>query len=314
MAREDTHTDELAEERPAPGTVVRHRGADVEVRPAARGPASVELHRGAAWLRATARGPGLVLGHGAATLQLADGAAVVEVHDFEALVVVLAGRASVRGVAALPRSVEAGEAVTLTLDGSCSDPDRLAPAELAADRMVVENLALDALAGRRAEAVPPAAEPGPGAAVAPSPTEAPLAQRSPAPGPDEPGAEPAPVAPAPAPPAPPAARRGAVDGPPPEAPRPEPSALESALAGVGVVDRDGDPALDDEAAPPAAAGARRDDEGDDGPGRRRLLLVLVVVALLVVAIVAAVVLGGDGAGAATPGVGSGAVGPAPAGG
>ena len=225
MAREDTHTDEMAEEHPAPGTVVRHRGADVEVRASARGPASVELHRGAAWLRATPRGPGLVLGHGAATLQLADGAAVVEVHDFEALVVVLAGRATVRGVAALPRSVEAGEAVTLTLDGSCSDPDHLAPAELAADRVVVENLALDALAGRVAGTAPPTAAPDPGAAAAPSPSEAeaPPAPAPPAPGPGEPGAEPAPAAPPPAPPAPPGARRGAVDGPPPEAPRPSPA-------------------------------------------------------------------------------------------
>lgn len=112
---------------------------------------------------ATPDGVGLVVTHGAATVPVRDGAAVVEVHDFEALLVVIAGRAAIKGASALPRSVSAGQAVTLTLDGSFGDPEVPAAGELASDRMVEENLALDAIGrDRPAGRGGAGADPGPG--------------------------------------------------------------------------------------------------------------------------------------------------------
>lgn len=251
MAGDNTERNEMIVQRPAPGTLVRHSGA-VEVGPAARGPATVEVRDGAAWLRATADGPGLVLTHGASTVQLQEGAAVVEVHDFEALVVVIAGRVAVKGTTALARSVSAGHAVSISLDGAFGDAEAVAPGELATDRMIVENLARDLL--------------GPGGSgdlgveggdrdIAPS-------------------------------------LRGAVDGPPPAAPGSESSALESALAGVGVAGSppDGTSPPEPDAGPVPEAQPARGGVEEAPASRRRLFLVLVVAALIVVAVVAAVAL------------------------
>ncbi len=188
MATDDSGSDDLVVARPAPGTVVRHRGAEIGVRSEPDGPATIEVKRGAVWLRAVADGPGLVLSHGATTMVLRDGAAVVEVHDAEALLVVVAGRAEIDGSPAVPGSVGAGQAATLTADGGCSAPEVLAASELAADRMIVENLALDATDGLGSPL--PGGPDGDGVAPA-GPTEhevAPDRDASDTPRPDGPGA------------------------------------------------------------------------------------------------------------------------------
>lgn len=149
-AAQDPH-----ELRPAAGVLLRHRGADLVVHPSPRGGPRVELRQGALWIRAVEEGPGVTVTHGASSIQLRAGAVVVEVHDVEALLLVAAGSAAVKGTAPLPRSVAAGQAVALTLDGTTSEPDSLAPHELAADQMVVENLVRDVLASRRPVPHPP---------------------------------------------------------------------------------------------------------------------------------------------------------------
>lgn len=312
MATEDTHTEGSVEQRPALGVLLRHRGAEIEVRPAGRDAPRVEIRRGAAWLRATDEGPGVWFTHGAATLEIRSGAAVVEVLDFEALVVVVAGRAAVKGTAALPRSVVAGQAVTLTLDGSFTDPDTLVARELSADRMIVENLALDSMASAiptvPAAMGPVADEPEPPGSPAEPATEA-------TPGPA------VPMGPAPAAPGVPATDRAAWPWPASPGPRTGPSSLETALAGVGVVDQSAEDHLraaagDDVATVDARSGATGDDatgddeHGGDEPGaaatgttpaattpdeqsRRRLLIALFVALLVALAIMAAIALGGE---------------------
>jgi len=173
--------DELVEERPVPGALVRHRGARLERHGVDRSAPRIEVQHGALWIRATDAGPGVLASHGATTVQVRDGAAVLEVSDFEALLVVVAGRAAVKGAAALPRSVTAGQAVTLTLDGGFGHPEALSADELAADRFVAENLARDALAS--VAPAPPAEGSSPaGPAPVPATTTAP----EPAPAPDVP--------------------------------------------------------------------------------------------------------------------------------
>jgi hypothetical protein len=267
MASDDGVSD-LVELRPAPAVLLRHRDAELDVVTAPRTGPRVTLHKGALWIRAGEEGPGVTVTHGAASVQLRAGAGVVEVHDVEALLVVASGRAAVKGVSPLPRSVIAGQAVTLTLDGTFTDPDALSAAELAADRMVVENLALDSLASTAtgapepvaASAVAPVATLGP-AAAAPAPVveeetpdeegpealptripgattearidppRAPLVERT-----DDPFAprvRPEGEAPT-TPPAP-------VGRPAPALPHEEPSALEMALHNVGVTDAPVDP-------------------------------------------------------------------------
>lgn len=355
----DDGTRELVELRPAPAVLLRHRDADLEVHTAPRTGPRVELKRGALWIRAGEEGPGVTVTHGATSVQVRAGAGVVEVVDMEALLVVAAGRAAVKGVSPLPRSVIAGQAVTLTLDGTFSDPDALSAAELAADRMVVENLALDNLAsGGPAPSTPAAAEaapaapdlpaearvdppgapqvegtadpfaprvrPDPSAPAAAPPEAAPVAPVPPVPAPEPPAAAaptvaPAPAVPAPAepdapPPAPPVGR------PAPSLPVTEPSALEVALAGVGVTDTPPAPGeartpVEPKAAPaeatPEATGKGRKKPGpprtaageapastpEDDRRRQRILIALVLGALLILAIVAALAFSGDSASA-----------------
>ncbi|HEU5152857.1 MAG TPA: hypothetical protein VFU19_20365 [Iamia sp.] len=355
----DDGTRELVELRPAPAVLLRHRDADLEVHTAPRTGPRVELKRGALWIRAGEEGPGVTVTHGATSVQVRAGAGVVEVVDMEALLVVAAGRAAVKGVSPLPRSVIAGQAVTLTLDGTFSDPDALSAAELAADRMVVENLALDNLAsGSPAPSTPaapaapaapgapdlpaearvdppgapqvegtadpfaPRVRPDPSAPVAAAPPEAaPVASVPPVPAPDPPAAAaaptvaPAPEVPAPAepdalPPAPPVGR------PAPSLPVTEPSALEVALAGVGVTDTPPAPGeartpVEPKAAPAEATGKDRRkavpprkaareaaaSTPEDDRRRQRILIALVLGALLILAIVAALAFSSDSASA-----------------
>ncbi|HXH59601.1 hypothetical protein [Iamia sp.] len=317
MATEGTHTEGFVEQRPAPGVLLRHRGAEVEVHPAGRDAPRVEIRRGAAWLRATDEGPGVWFTHGATTLQIRSGAAVVEVLDFEALVVVVAGRAAVKGTAALPRSVIAGQAVTLTLDGTFTAPETLAAGELAADRMVVENLALDSM-GSATPTVPAPVDPDHDPEDEPPETAPELAAEAP----------PTPAVPvdgpAPAPPAVPAPERTAWPASSPShSTENGPSALDAARAGVGAVDQGGeegpdaraggdaptvdapaDGAGDDEPRPPATTGTAPTATGPDERSRRRVLLALFVALLVALAIVAAIALGGEddpGTTAARPG-------------
>lgn len=151
--------DELVEERPVPGALVRHRGARMEQHGVERSAPRLEVHAGAVWIRATDAGPGILASHGATTVQVREGAAVLEVSDFEALLVVVSGRAAVKGAAALPRSVTGGNAVVLNLDGGFGTPEPLTADELRADWFVVENLARDVLA--EVGAAPPEAPPAP---------------------------------------------------------------------------------------------------------------------------------------------------------
>lgn len=299
MAGEDT-ADDLVELRPAPSVLLRHRAdADVVVHAANRVGPRVDLRRGALWVRAGEDGPGVTVTHGAANVQVRAGAGVIEVSDLEAILVVASGRAAVKGAAPLPRSVLAGQAVALTLDGTFTDPAVLTAAELASDRMVVENLARDSLlsAGAGARSAPPVAPPPPLDVLALQDldgfVEEPLVEEPPGLPVEEPPVlpEPAPaLEPVPAPDPGPDAAPGPLAGP---APGPAASALESALAGVGVTD---DPAAervavdapvagDEEAAAAAPEGDRR---------RTRVLVALVILALLVFALVALLVLGGSG--------------------
>lgn len=315
MAGDDAG-DDLVELRPATSVLLRHRAdAEVEVVTAPRVGPRVDLRRGALWVRAGEDGPGVTVTHGAASVQLRAGAGVIEVNDMEALVVVASGRAAVKGVAPLPRSVLAGQAVALTLDGTFTDPDALSPAELATDRMVVENLARDSLLSRP-EGTPSGGEPVATPALdlpvaleaepVPSvPDVAPLVE-APAPPPPDPAFEAAVVAP-PAPPPPvepqpwtelisavsPTPRAPVAD---PEAPSPAPepapdqepvlatSALESALAGVGVTD---DPKAERVAVdtPVQADAEPTKADAEDDRRRTRILVGLVVLALLVLALV-----------------------------
>jgi hypothetical protein len=248
MASESGMTQDLVELRPAPAVLLRHRDAELEVVTEPRMGPRVDLKRGALWIRAGEEGPGVTVTHGAATVQVRAGAGVVEVSDMEALLVVASGRAAVKGVSPLPRSVIAGQAVTLTLDGTFTDPDALSAAELAADRMVVENLALDSLASvggavAAASTTTPSTAPPPAPAEVQEPEADPLPTRTPgattAARTDPPFA---PLIPPPAPveETPPAAPVGRPA--PALPPQPEPSALETALAGVGVTDAPpGDP-------------------------------------------------------------------------
>ena len=235
---------ELIELRPAPAVLLRHRDADLDVHTAPRSGPRVELRRGALWIRAGEEGPGVTVTHGATSVQVRAGAGVVEVLDMEALLVVASGRAAVKGVSPLPRSVIAGQAVTLTLDGTFSDPDALSAAELAADRMVVENLALDSLAsGTPATAGPAPLPPRIPATLGEARVDPPGAPQVEGTGDPfaprvrpEPEPEPEPVVAAAAAP-PPVAEPLPVGRPAPSLPPvAEPSALESALAGVGVTD------------------------------------------------------------------------------
>lgn len=240
----DDGVPELIELRPAPAVLLRHRDADLDVHTAPRTGPRVELRRGALWIRAGEEGPGVTVTHGATSVQVRAGAGVVEVLDMEALLVVASGRAAVKGVSPLPRSVIAGQAVTLTLDGTFSDPDALSAAELAADRMVVENLALDNLAsGTSAADGPTRLPPRLPAALGETRVDPPGAPQvegtgdpfAPRVRPEvEPEPEPAVAAVAPTPEV---AEPLPVGRPAPSLPPvAEPSALESALAGVGVTD------------------------------------------------------------------------------
>lgn len=346
MAGDDA-ADDLVELRPAPEVLLRHRrDADVVVHEADRVGPRVELRRGALWVRAGEDGPGVTVTHGAANVQVRAGAGVIEVSDMEALLVVASGRAAVKGAAPLPRSVLAGQAVALTLDGTFTDPAALTPAELASDRMVVENLARDSLLSaptrapaERPSGVAPAPAPAPvpdappaetaAEEPAPPPVEAPVPvepspdveiEPEPEPEPDEPGPEvegeaaallapePAPptepeppIEPEPAPPAEPEPEgepepEPAVEPDPAPAVEPAPagppaaSALEAALAGVGVTD---DPSA---TRVPVDRPVVEGDAADRADGRRRTrtLVVLVIVALLIFALVALLVLGGSG--------------------
>lgn len=339
MAGDDAAADDLVELRPAPSVLLRHRAdALVEVVTAPRVGPRVDLRRGALWVRAGEDGPGVTVTHGAASVQLRAGAGVIEVNDMEALVVVASGRAAVKGVAPLPRSVLAGQAVALTLDGTFTDPDTLSPAELATDRMVVENLARDSLLSRAegvasggepvatpaldlpvehdpvpsasfeaevaalvaepvapppvttfeaATVAPPVPPPGPGPVpvdpfAAPLPTERPatpapwtelLATVSPAP--VEPAAS---AAPALSPPEPsPGPSPSGADEPPAAA-----SALESALAGVGVTD---DPKAERVAVDTPVQDDQPAPTGEGDRRRTRVLVGLVILALLLLALV-----------------------------
>lgn len=168
---------------------MRHRrvDVDVEIRGDARSATTVELRRGAVWLRAVDDGLGVVFVHGATTVELRGGAAVVEVHDSDAVLVVVAGRAAIEGAPDLPRTVSAGQAVTLALDGSFEQLKTMTAAQLAGDRMVVENLARDALGSGGASPSPGSDDDGGDAAAAaaadPDPASAVRSSAGPAPGP-----------------------------------------------------------------------------------------------------------------------------------
>ena len=140
--------EDLEELAPAADVRVRHRGADVDVGSPDRSPARAELRKGAIWCRAGAGGPGLEVIHGEATVQVAHGAVVIEADGVEAVMIVVAGRTSVHSAPGPARTVSAGQAVTLTLDGHLGEPVTLAASEIAADRMIVVNLALDSLASQ----------------------------------------------------------------------------------------------------------------------------------------------------------------------
>jgi hypothetical protein len=266
MASDDGTTD-LVELRPAPAVLLRHRNAELDIVTEPRMGPRVDLKRGALWIRAGEEGPGITVTHGAATVQVRAGAGVVEVNDMDALLVVASGRAAVKGVSPLPRSVIAGQAVTLTLDGTFTDPDALSAAELAADRMVVENLALDSLASvggavEAAAAAPVADAPAP----APEPEVEALPTRTPgattAARTDTPRA---PLVPPTSDPFAPRPRPEGADAPsapvgrpaPAMPPQAEPSALESALAGVGVTDAPPADPVEGLAPPAGPAGAAR---------------------------------------------------------
>lgn len=336
----DEATSELVELRPAPSVLLRHRDAELDVVSVPRTGPRVELRRGALWIRAGEDGPGVTVTHGAASVQVRAGAGLLEVHDLEALLVVASGRAAVKGVSPLPRSVMAGQAVTLTLDGTFTDPDSLSAAELAADRAVVENLALDSLGSSAAPAASPAvtATPTPGSAGGPAAADATGAPEVAPPDPVPPaaddraasdtGGEAARVDPplAPRRPEGPAARPARPGGR--SAPAPsvaEPSALETALANVGVADLPA-PEPEPEAPTGRAPGSERENlERSPGDARReapagdpatpapadetrrvRIIVMLVIGALIVLAVVAAIAFGADAASA----VGTGGAGPA----
>lgn len=262
--------DEMVELRPARAVVVRHQGADLEARAVEGSGPVITLRNGAVWVRADAAGPGVVVTHGASSVEVRSGAVVVEVADVEALLVVVAGRASVRGVSPLPRTVHAGHASTLTLDGVTSDPAPIDANELAADRMIVENLARDTVA---ADLVAPAeatggvrVDPPPPPTLDGAPVDAARSDAGKAGKASESGAG-----------------RG-TSGPP--------SALSSALRGVGIDDGDGV----DQSTVGAVSANQADPAGDDGARRRRtrLLVAVLIVVLLLAAVVAAVVLGVPG--------------------
>ncbi|QYG93036.1 hypothetical protein HC251_11725 [Iamia sp. SCSIO 61187] len=296
----DDGTSELVELRPAPSVLLRHRDAELDVVAVDRSGPRIELRRGALWIRAGEDGPGVTVTHGAASVQVRAGAGLLEVHDLEALLVVASGRAAVKGVSPLPRSVMAGQAVTLTLDGTFTDPDALSAAELAADRMVVENLALDNLGSSTAPAPAPASaappEPDPVPDVAPEepdPTEAHDGSAVPDTTGEAARVDP-PLAPRrPEPPAPLPTRPGRRSAP--AAAVAEPSALETALANVGVGDQES------EGSPAEAPGATpaTDPATPATPAvearRVRLIILLVIGALLVLALVAALAFGADAA-------------------
>lgn len=149
--------DEVVELRPAGSVLVRHRGADLEARADPRSGPVITLREGALWVRADEGGPGVTVTHGASSVEVRSGAVVLEVSDVEALLVVVSGRASVGGVSPVPRTVVAGHACSMTLDGVLSAPVALSADELAGDRMIVQNLARDTLgADLAALAVEPA--------------------------------------------------------------------------------------------------------------------------------------------------------------
>lgn len=257
--------DEMVELRPAPAVVLRHEGADLEARAVEGSGPVVTLRDGAVWVRADGAGPGVTVTHGASSVEVGSGAVVVEVADVEALLVVVAGRAAVQGVSPLPRTVHAGHATTLTLDGVASDPAPIDANELAADRVIVENLARDALA---ADLDVPA-EVTAGVRVDPPPP--PTVDRASG---DAPGGAGTGDASEPGP-----GRR--VAGTPP-------SALSSALRGGGVDDAStvgGRPGETHEAS-----------TVDDGSRRRRtrLLVAVVIAVLLLSAVVVAVLIGVPG--------------------
>ncbi len=262
--------DELVEERPVAGALVRHRGARMEQHGVERSAPRLEIHAGAVWIRATEAGPGVLATHGAATVQVREGAAVLEVSDFEALLVVVSGRVAVKGAAALPRSVTAGHAVTLNLDGGFGTPEPLTAEELHADRFVVENLARDVLV--EAEAAPLDSAPEPEAAPPPAPLAAPVGAR--------------------------------VDGTPPEAPAPESMPLDPDLGSEAPAE---DEPVVVAAAPVAAydpaplavpsLGADEPAAATDAPDAsrppRRGLVAVVIVLVILAAVVGAIVLTGD---------------------
>lgn len=265
--------DELVEERPVPGALVRHRGARLEHHGVERSASRLEVHAGAVWIRATEAGPGILATHGATTVQVREGAAVLEVNDFEALLVVVSGRAAVKGAAALPRSVTAGHAVTLNLDGGFSTPEPLSPEELHADRFVVENLARDVLT--EAEAVAP--EPEPAGEPAPPPLlTAPVGARVDGPPPEIQATEPMPSDPEP----PNSVAAAAADEPAGEVPAPaaiyDPAPLSVSSSGADRGDE------------PESTGT----PGDVRPPRRGLVAVVVVLVILA-AVIGAIVLTGD---------------------
>lgn len=167
MATDDTQPGDLVEERPAPGVLLRHGDAAISVYPLPSGPVAVGVQRGAVWLRCRPGCSGIVVTHGATTVEMGVGAAVVEARELDALLVVVAGQVAVRGAADEAREVPAGHAVALRLDGTLAEPGEVTPHQLAAQRMIGVNLALDA----RGSALPTSGRTGP--PPAPHPTPAP---------------------------------------------------------------------------------------------------------------------------------------------
>lgn len=250
----------LTEDRSAPGAVVRHRGATID-RPEAATP-TLTLVRGALWARGDGTGPGVLITHGASTVLIRDGAAVVESIDFEAIVLVVSGEIAVKGANTLPRSVFAGHAITLSLDGTFGSPEPLSAAELAADRFVTENLARDALL-----AAPPAplSREGDGSA-APESSPAAVAVTADA-APDRTSAEPpaseAPSGPADAAERPAGPERPSPDEPPaPRAGRPRLDSPPPALPAAPPAARSTDPEPTVELPIPGQARAGRDGQAD----------------------------------------------------
>lgn len=139
-----TTTSHLTELRPGHASLLRHDAAEFQLM-WARDVPRVDLHRGAVWLRATDAGPGIVVSCGESHIHLRSGAAVVERRELDALVVVASGRVSVTGTWPLPKVIEAGQGVAVTIAGEVREPRTIPALELAANPMVIENLVRDGL-------------------------------------------------------------------------------------------------------------------------------------------------------------------------